>query len=226
MFNVHCVQNILVTQNGHSDKLLILIFSIRRRRRLFRCYGPRAVHLIIFCLWLPRFDTVLYLVTFFSLTTGHWNGMGKRTRTHDSLDFMNNRLPNNGHKIQNSTCSPPLTRPFLCKHTNINRHLSNLVRSRRKPPPLLLNAAHKFRRSRHSSSSSGHTALSNGKWTRIQWTGGGEGVNENCEQNESTARNTHTHTEYAEKTFCGHRNMVELLLIYEFGGKGSHESWS
>lgn len=33
--------------------------------RLFHCYGPRAVHLIIFCLWFCRFDTVLYLVTFF-----------------------------------------------------------------------------------------------------------------------------------------------------------------
>lgn len=44
--------------------------------------------------------------------------------------------------------------------------------------------------------------------------------------NKTNPQRASTQTEYAEKTFCGHRNMVELLLIYEFGGKGSHESWS
>lgn len=136
----------------------------------FVCYGPRRLlDYFLFAFFSIRYT--LYLVTFLLLLHRIWT-REKNIEREKKTDV---------HPIESGVYEQPVAQaiatksthvrqahPFLCKHTNINRHLSNLVRTRRKPPPptlLCWTQAHKFGRCRHKQpgSSSRHSALSNGE---------------------------------------------------------------
>lgn len=167
VFNVHCVKCVfvLISQMVTPTSCLSLFGSIFSFVFFFFfcCWWwwslwplsfsfvmGRAVYLIIFCLRFSRFDTHFIWWPF----CFYYIGYGQRKRE-ENIEREKRRAADRVWSLWTTGCPAIATKstlvrlahPFLCKHTNINRHLSNLVRTRRKPPPptlLCWTQAHKF----------------------------------------------------------------------------------